>query len=488
MDNQIEENSTNEEQEYFLRPKPVHNSDKPNNNIDLNYPHQPNILNNDSTFALYSTSASQLQNHPSSANNAPAQMNLNGISVGGTASCALSQNNVISSQVNTFDYNSNRSPSNHNNRHSFPADLKINANGPPNLNFISSPIRPYHYRHQAVHNAITRSSYQLQHQQQQQNADGNFTNAYLSSTAILQQALPSSPIPSGAPGPSIAPGFLDLKLQPQFSSNNTNGIILQPNSTPPTFQQQFPMTFDPRGASNMPHKEKVNNWISKVPTYCLADGQFWHNECYPGVISPSSSINSSSESYEGLDFLHYNNSNNQHIVSGFEGDGQQQEQQNQKPQLYVDHEDVLEFQARKITKYVKKLYEMDRSEQVIKGDYSEELDEGEHDERSTPNQLHNLLDHGMIQIGDKSHNYSIEDSANLEITNTSYNLKLTEVFDQINNRVNNYNVLDDIDKFIAPKPPVKPPGFNPADAFEDIKYINNKTSTPIRKIDPYSKI
>ncbi|QLQ77824.1 hypothetical protein HG537_0A00710 [Torulaspora globosa] len=43
--------------------------------------------------------------------------------------------------------------------------------------------------------------------------------------------------------------------------------------------QSFPSFFNPRTATNMPHKEKVNNWIENIPIFEIENG-VWKSDCY----------------------------------------------------------------------------------------------------------------------------------------------------------------------------------------------------------------
>lgn len=159
-------------------------------------------------------------------------------------------------------------------------------------------------------------------------------------------------------------------------------VIKSDQSTTPGIQLQdrFPSTFDPRNAPNMSHKEKVDKWISDVPIYPVArprelhvrvrsSSQMWHSECYPGTVPSSSSAsdgNHEEVQYELEDQYWGINTrfNNQHgngtvygtdAASGF------------RVGLFVEQEDVLEYQSRKITRYVKKMYQQDLSEKVVRG-------------------------------------------------------------------------------------------------------------------------
>ncbi|SMN22721.1 similar to Saccharomyces cerevisiae YHR185C PFS1 Sporulation protein required for prospore membrane formation at selected spindle poles [Maudiozyma saulgeensis] len=46
----------------------------------------------------------------------------------------------------------------------------------------------------------------------------------------------------------------------------------------------FPTDFDPRGAKDMPAKEKVTNWIDNIPIYEIRDN-IWNNDCFPNDYS-----------------------------------------------------------------------------------------------------------------------------------------------------------------------------------------------------------
>lgn len=209
--------------------------------------------------------------------------------------------------------------------------------------------------------------------------------------------------------PLVPQSFIDLKYQQfgypnhhEFSENSLELGI-------PSQVHEFPASFNPREAASMHHREKVNNWIKRVPVYYLPEGQFWYSDCYPGVVPTSSSA---SRSTDEMDFVRFGQN---FSTTGFEFDDSE---------LFVDHEDVLEFQARKITKYVKKIYHLDQGGPTKMGNKSFVTADG----------------------FDRSH-YSIDPETNLDITNTSYNLNLTEAFDQINNK-NNLILDDDFDNFV----------------------------------------
>lgn len=272
----------------------------------------------------------------------------------------------------------------------------MTPNKPNNSRFFNSSNS--HQRHSFPRNAALLNSTPI-HYQYNTATDQARTNA---NQPILQHQDDHE----GYTNPLIPHNFIDLKYQqfgypnPEFSENSLELLELP-------LAQEFPASFNPREAASMHHREKVNDWIKRVPIYYLADGQFWYNDCYPGAIPTSSSV---SDSVEDMDFVRYNQNAS---ITGFEFDDSE---------LFVDHEDVLEFQARKITKYVKKIYHMDQGEPTKKG-------------------IRSFI---TVDGFDRSQ-FSIDPDPNLEVTNTSYNLNLTEVFDQINSK---NNLLEEVDNFV----------------------------------------
>lgn len=161
---------------------------------------------------------------------------------------------------------------------------------------------------------------------------------------------------------------------------------------------RFPPGFDPRGTPNMSHREKVDKWLSDVPMYLTTvtnHSQFaklgnevesssgttgcvsiWRNECYQGIVETSSTVSNDNgnlstsldedmryeyddQSYCWPLVMNDNSSFNIGTSVGLLCTGL-------KFGLFVDHDDVLEYQSRKITRYVKKLYRQDHSETVMK--------------------------------------------------------------------------------------------------------------------------
>ncbi|CUM62824.1 uncharacterized protein PRCAT00000382001 [Priceomyces carsonii] len=99
-----------------------------------------------------------------------------------------------------------------------------------------------------------------------------------------------------------------------------NGIFFL-NENPAMMVQEIPTSFNPRNAANMPSKEKVNKWIQNIPFHLNSENDITV-DCFPAVTSYSSS-NSCSEDNIDLGEL----------------------------------EAMLEFQARKVTRYATMLYD-----------------------------------------------------------------------------------------------------------------------------------
>lgn len=110
------------------------------------------------------------------------------------------------------------------------------------------------------------------------------------------------------------------------------------NPPPGIYQgQTFPAFFNPRTASNMPHKEKVNNWIENIPIYEI-EGGIWESKCYD---------NNYSMNWEENEF---DNPTKTNSIS------------------YVTHDELLYLQARKFESLVRKLYKSEDELQVLHKD------------------------------------------------------------------------------------------------------------------------
>lgn len=101
----------------------------------------------------------------------------------------------------------------------------------------------------------------------------------------------------------------------------------------------FPASFNPRRASNMPAREKVQNWMKDIPFHYSTDNAMVYIDCFPAVASYSSSES-----------------------------GSQQE--------LTDTDQILELQARRLTRYATRNYIND-SEPIAhaEGDSYDDIDE-----------------------------------------------------------------------------------------------------------------
>ncbi|AQZ12222.1 PFS1 (YHR185C) [Zygosaccharomyces parabailii] len=68
---------------------------------------------------------------------------------------------------------------------------------------------------------------------------------------------------------------------PLNASHGTNSNAHQDRNSQSAYcqGQSFPSFFNPRTAQNMPHGEKVNNWIESIPVFEV-DEESWKSECY----------------------------------------------------------------------------------------------------------------------------------------------------------------------------------------------------------------
>ncbi|QLG72988.1 hypothetical protein HG535_0E00720 [Zygotorulaspora mrakii] len=104
--------------------------------------------------------------------------------------------------------------------------------------------------------------------------------------------------------------------------------------------QSFPTFFNPRTATNMPHKEKVNSWIENIPVYEIEEG-LWESECYDMEYS----LNWEEDEFENPEF--YRTS----TIS------------------YAMNDEVLFLQAKKFETLVRKLYESEREARQFDKDF-----------------------------------------------------------------------------------------------------------------------
>lgn len=92
------------------------------------------------------------------------------------------------------------------------------------------------------------------------------------------------------PNYNVSVPYLPSRYSPYFLQNKVNGSPVQvlpkeKNNQSTTYHgQSFPAFFNPRTASNMPHKEKVNNWIENIPIFEI-EGGTWESNCYDSNYS-----------------------------------------------------------------------------------------------------------------------------------------------------------------------------------------------------------
>lgn len=123
----------------------------------------------------------------------------------------------------------------------------------------------------------------------------------------------------------------------QGKTNGSPGQATQPEKKPastPYQNQSFPAFFNPRTASNMPHKEKVNNWIENIPIFEIESGQ-WKSNCYDSNYSMN---------WEENDFDDPAKINN---IS------------------FITHDELLFLQGKKFESLVRKLYKSELESREI---------------------------------------------------------------------------------------------------------------------------
>ncbi|CAX42178.1 conserved hypothetical protein [Candida dubliniensis CD36] len=140
----------------------------------------------------------------------------------------------------------------------------------------------------------------------------SITNNYTESSAV-------TPTPLHIPRP-LAPPHL---LQPPNSHQQLQHPQQQHDSGETTVSPTLEVfnTLNPRKAPNMTYKEKIMNWMSSIPQFNDSENNEIYIDCYPGVISTSVTPSTSDEEID-----------------------------------LADIEDILELQARKVTRYVTRLY------------------------------------------------------------------------------------------------------------------------------------
>lgn len=137
------------------------------------------------------------------------------------------------------------------------------------------------------------------------------------------------------PNYNVSVPFLPPRYSAYSMQNNGGGqpghIQVQDNKSQSSnyHGHSFPPFFNPRTASNMPHKEKVNNWIENIPVFEVESG-VWTSNCYDSNYS----IN-----WEEIEF---DNPPKDNSLS------------------FVTHDELLYLQAKKFESLVRRFYRSDQ--------------------------------------------------------------------------------------------------------------------------------
>lgn len=163
--------------------------------------------------------------------------------------------------------------------------------------------------------------------------------AYIQAPDNMLQQYTLMSYSSGPLMSSLYPNYnVSMPYLPHYSGYSIHNIPkgtvqsqLKEKTTQPLYQDQsFPSFFNPRTASNMPHKEKVNNWIENIPVFEVENG-LWETECYDTNYSIDW------EEHE-FDCRSFNETNK---IS------------------FVTHDELLFLQAKKFETVVRKLYKLE---------------------------------------------------------------------------------------------------------------------------------
>lgn len=120
----------------------------------------------------------------------------------------------------------------------------------------------------------------------------------------------------------------------------SHGANLNINMNKEQSTQTFPSFFNPRTAHNMPHMEKVNNWIESIPIFEI-DNENWKSECYDSNFP----IDWEEEEFEDP-LLAENNK-----IS------------------FATHDELLFLQAKKFETAIRKLYKLENETSRTKTDF-----------------------------------------------------------------------------------------------------------------------
>lgn len=90
------------------------------------------------------------------------------------------------------------------------------------------------------------------------------------------------------PSYNVSVPYVPSRYSPYFLQNKNNAspapAPCKEKKAQTSSYQSFPAFFNPRTASNMPHKEKVNNWIENIPVFEIESG-LWESNCYDSNYS-----------------------------------------------------------------------------------------------------------------------------------------------------------------------------------------------------------
>lgn len=167
----------------------------------------------------------------------------------------------------------------------------------------------------------------------------SITNNYTESSVVTPTPL-HIPRPLAPPHLLQPPNLHQLLQQPQPQQHD-NGETVAAAASSPTLE--IFNTLNPRKAPNMTYKEKIMNWMSSIPQFNDSENNEIYIDCYPGVISTSVTPSTSDEEID-----------------------------------LADIEDILELQARKVTRYVTRLYirESENWEEIAGDDEAGDVDGG----------------------------------------------------------------------------------------------------------------
>ncbi|KAI5968628.1 hypothetical protein KGF57_000088 [Candida theae] len=143
--------------------------------------------------------------------------------------------------------------------------------------------------------------------------------------------------------PRNLPCDAELEFARANASLNTNPSILRQLHVLPTPTAAVDVYdyLNPRKSANMHYKEKINSWLSSVPLAVAYDENLtqFNLNCYPGVVTISETATNSEVEID-----------------------------------LADIDDVLELQAQRVTRYVKRLYFNEEEIPLSMEEYGQDLD------------------------------------------------------------------------------------------------------------------